>query len=107
MRNPSSDPMRDKLQWELVDCLIKEFGSKGMKLSVGDNEFVDVVLTEIDNYTKTLYGKTPQLRFHQLIMRLARYLYMSTPLAYMDLQESTIFALPSERTMKEKDLSIQ
>jgi hypothetical protein len=105
LTNLSSGPMRDKLQRELVGCLIKEFGGEDMKVSVennGHDEFVDVVLTEIDNYTKKLNGKTTQLRFHPLIMRLAMNLYMSLPLAYMDLQKSTIFALPSESTLKKK-----
>jgi hypothetical protein len=80
--------MREKLQRELVGCLIKEFGGEDMKLSVennGHDKFVDVILTEIANYTKKLNGKTTQLRFHSLIMRLATNLYMSSPSAYMDL----------------------
>jgi hypothetical protein len=97
--------MREKLRRELVGCLIKEFGGDDTTTLVDDNahdEFVDVVLTEIDNYTKKLNGNTTQLRFHPLIMRVATNLYMSSSSAYMDLQKSSIFALPSESTMKEK-----
>jgi hypothetical protein len=105
LSNLKVGPMREKLRRELVGCLIKEFGGEDTTASVDDNahnEFVDVVLTEIDNYTKKLNGNTTQLRFHPLIMRVATNLYMSSPSAYMDLQKSTIFALPSESTMKKK-----
>jgi hypothetical protein len=107
----SNGPMRDKLRRELIGCLIKEFGGEDMESSVVDNnehnEFVDVVLTEIDNYTKKLNGKTTQLRLHPLIMRLATNLYTTSPSAYMDLQTSTLFSLPSESTMKKKKVRIQ
>jgi hypothetical protein len=82
LTNLSSGPMRDKLQRELVGCLIKEIGGEDMKLSVennGHDEFVDVVLTEIDIYTKKLNGKTTNLMFHPLIMRIATNLYMPSP----------------------------
>jgi hypothetical protein len=77
-----------------------------MKPSVensGHDKIVDVVLTEIDNYTKKLNRtKTTQLKFHPLIMTLATNLYTSSPSAYMDLQKSIIFALPSESTLNKK-----
>ncbi len=103
--------MRDKLRRQLIGCLITEFGvGKDMESSVIENseheEFVDVVVAEIDNYTKKLNGKSTQLRFHLLIMQLTTNLYTTSPSAYMDLQKCTIFSLPSESTMKKKKVRI-
>jgi hypothetical protein len=102
LKHLSNGPVRHKLRRELIGCLIKQFGGEDKESSVVDNnehdEFVDVILTEIDNYTKKLNGKTTQLRFHPLIMRIATNLHMTSPSAYMDLQKSTMFSLPSEST---------
>jgi hypothetical protein len=90
----------------LVGCLINEFvaeDTKPVDKKVHD-KFIDVVLTEIDNYTKKTEwknhsGEIPSAD-HETFNKS---LHVHTIRIYMDLQKSTIFALPSESTMRKKD----
>ena len=64
------------------------------------SELVDCILQEAENYACKLTGKVTQLRYHPVIMNIATNMYLSSPSAYVDLQKNTVYAMPTESTMK-------
>jgi hypothetical protein len=82
LTNLSSGPMREKLQRELVGCLIKELGGEDMKLSVEYNrhdKFVDVIL-DVNSFDDIVhsYLKDADDPGHNLATYVNQWIYRST-----------------------------
>jgi hypothetical protein len=94
---------RRLLLYSLVESEHAERNSSSDKLSEADcKEFVSTVLTEVDNFIHKKNNNEKQCRFSPAVLRLSMNLYNKSPGAYAEFRAHSIFAFPSESTMKKR-----